>query len=748
MEQFNKIIISFLFISVFSFGSKLSGQEFIYKNVPIEKGGKELLQAGSGGMIAAQFSQIDVNMDGRLDLFVFDREGSTVSIYLKTGAVGSLDYQYTQEYTASFPKLTEFALLRDYNGDGKPDIFTLSSQGVPGIEVWRNDSADELAFTKVLFEDHPYDIIYYNLSSGGEAQLYASNIDIPAIEDIDGDGDLDVLTFEPNSGNKIEYYKNLSVESGVAAEQFIFIKEAPCFGLIYESGLSQEITLSEDGINCASTSNLGVRHSGSTLTVLDANHDGAVDLLVGDLTNEYVVYLQNGRTSEDAWMNQEDATFPSYDTPVKINQFIASFYLDVNEDGKKDLIFTPNTDLDAQNIDHVWLYLNQGADKDSFALETTSFLVGDGLNFGNYSDPCIIDVNGDGLKDIILGSDDVLGASSRYNGLVLLENIGTKTTPKYSVVDEDYLSLKLLVNENKRLSPAAGDLDGDGDMDLLVGVEQGKLFYFENSAGKDEAVSFKPYVYPFMDIDPGLWAKPHIVDLNKDGLGDIVLGEKNDNQDGDVIGGVNYFENIGDIGSPSFSNDPFEGANTPALGGIFTKDIGVSVTGASDPYFIDTPTERLAVVGSRSGRIRIYKNIDTDYLGLYDKWIDHIDIPIPGKNATVALGDIDDDDMYELIVGSKRGGLQFYDTSLLYQDDVHAATVDATTVVLYPNPATDQIEIRTDEEVIGGSIFDLYGRRILDFRNSTVDVNRLSSGVYIIKVVAGNRIGVTKLVVE
>ena len=74
--------------------------------------------------------------------------------------------------------------MDDYDCDGRNDIFTYSTAG---ISVYRNNSSSVLSF--ILS-----DSLLTNTTSG--QHIYVSPIDIPAITDVDSDGDLDILTFE------------------------------------------------------------------------------------------------------------------------------------------------------------------------------------------------------------------------------------------------------------------------------------------------------------------------------------------------------------------------------------------------------------------------------------------------------------------------------------------------------------------------------------------------------------------------
>ena len=87
-------------------------------------------------------------------------------------------------------------LLRDYNNDGVKDIFCYSDIiGIDGVIVYTGKyEQGKLTFTR---KNHgpPFNLLSYKPGTGGTLQIYVSKIDYPAIEDVDCDGDLDILTF-------------------------------------------------------------------------------------------------------------------------------------------------------------------------------------------------------------------------------------------------------------------------------------------------------------------------------------------------------------------------------------------------------------------------------------------------------------------------------------------------------------------------------------------------------------------------
>ena len=86
-------------------------------------------------------------------------------------------------------------------------------------------------------------------------------------------------------------------------------------------------------------------------------------------------------------------------------------------------------------------------------------------------------------------------------------------------------------------SLAFGDLDGDGDPDLLVGGTTGTLRYFRNS-GSASSFAFQPRTgtaNPLNGVDVGSGSKPAFGDLDADSDLDLVIGDGN--------GNFSYFEN-------------------------------------------------------------------------------------------------------------------------------------------------------------------------------------------------------------
>lgn len=134
------------------------------------------------------------------------------------------------------------------------------------------------------------------------SNLTTNILDIPLIEDLDNDGDLDVLTFNFASGDFLEYYQNTSMERKGTADIDQFKASQNHWGN-FEFCDCGDISF---GFSCdgtpiknarVSTDNLKTLHSGGhSLLYKDLDRDGIKDLLMGrDECNSLYFYPIKGQ---------------------------------------------------------------------------------------------------------------------------------------------------------------------------------------------------------------------------------------------------------------------------------------------------------------------------------------------------------------------------------------------------------------------------------------------------------------------
>ena len=98
-------------------------------------------------------------------------------------------------------------------------------------------------------------------------------------------------------------------------------------------------------------------HAGSCLTCVDIDGDNDKDLIMGDISCDVVQLAKNNGTSSVALVTDTTKLFPNAANQIKFNIFPCTYIVDVNGDGKKDLLATPNA-YGSENVNSVWYYEN------------------------------------------------------------------------------------------------------------------------------------------------------------------------------------------------------------------------------------------------------------------------------------------------------------------------------------------------------------------------------------------------------
>ena len=717
-------------------------------HIPLNFAGNGLNLPWSGGLNNAQFSNIDMDFDGRMDLFVFDRSDEQIRIFLSKNINGQDQFVEAPEYRKSFPNDLRYrAALVDFNADGLPDIFTY---GIGGIKVYRNTGNPN--------DGHEWELVVASLRSiqgSVNAILYVSSADIPSYTDVDGDGDIDILTFHIG-GDRVEYHKNMSMELFGIPDSLRYELRNECWGNFRESDTDNNITLNSNIFPCGTAggsipnpelvlsddeifaleSNRNERHAGSTLLALDYNNSGVMDLILGDIAYPNLVKLQNGGNAPNtnSSMVSVDYFFPNNTTSASVTLFPAAFWVDADHDGLKDLVVTPNAKIVSENMSSIWRYKNTGTNAlPNFVFQENNFLQNQMIDVGSGSIPVLVDVNGDGLKDLLVANfynfKPVLDKESR---VAYYRNTGTAENPVFTFVSYNQFNLNAF-GLGLRVIPTFGDLDGDGDLDMIVGNESGRVHLFTNAAGAGNTMNFTTQSFNLQDedgavINVGTFSAPCLVDLNRDGLLDLVIGNKN--------GRMHYYQNSGTATNPSFvlAND--------FLGGVDADPN--SPDGFAVPHFVDVDGAWHLFLGARNGKMIYATGIEDNLApGATFNTIlpNFINFDIQSYSA-FWVEDINENGRFELFVGNDLGGIELFehDPNSNVSLETFSPKID---ILAYPNPFEHKLTLKNlnaNPATNGSSIqvMNLLGQLFMETQTNddtaVLDFQGFNAGIYLVRV--------------
>ena len=689
----------------FSF-SALSQVQFQFdQSIQITQNGNLMGRAFEGGLNSAQFQTMDLNGDGNEDLIIFHRISRSITTYLNIND----QWIFSPQYHNQFPvDVANWMILKDFDCDGKKDLFTSTALG---IKVYQNQSTGGLLVWETAREFLTWD-------AGSNIQVAAT--DIPGIVDVNGDGALDILTYRFGSAGSIDYYQNTGTCGSLD-----FTRITRSWGNFFDCGCNDF----SFGVPCSTGGSANftddpleqeiILHAGGkTILPFDADNDGDIDIITSDELCENLIFLRNDGSPAVASMTSFEM-YPS-SQPVNYQFFPSAFLEDVDFDGIKDLIISTNIDNNAGNLvdfqNQIRFFQNTGSNEIPVFASSNAFLQDNMVDLGEDAYPTFFDYDQDGDFDLFVGHKGKQDNGNFIGSIWLFENTGNQFNPSFELIETDFAEITQLGYSH--IKPQFGDLDNDGNIDLLVQAKVGPLdarvFVL---SGNGQGQYSNPIDLGF-DVDDD--SNPMIYDLNEDGLSDVLIGQQ--------FGSLTYHENQGRL---TFTHEQ----NFGGFSDDFTKqNLSIAIG-----RFTENNRHQMITIDSQ-GQLTWYSDVADENFQKGDLnqnillFNEELSSTSLGRANFLAAADLHGDGLASLVVGTSRGGLLF-----LRNIPEDGSTENALRVSISPNPSTNLIRVLANSDA-QLDIIDINGKILesgINIQHSVVKelrFNQAANGMYLIRI--------------
>jgi hypothetical protein len=570
-----------------------------------------------GGFDVPRPQLVDINGDGKLDLFVQERPGE-IMYFERVGD----EWVWRSDHFQNL-NVGEWFRFVDIDADGKPDLFGEMLNGY--IRVWRNEGT-RTAPRFVALGDTVRDV-------DGLA-IVADRQNILNAVDIDCNGKLDL--FIGRVQGIVDRYEQEG-NSPDGSPRFRLLEERwqgiEVLGPEATGGTLQRIdTGFTEGVPLPRDNS--ARHGANTLTFADLGGHGVLDLFWGDFFEQGLLRFENTGTCAQPDLTGKPVRFPE-GHPILTSGYNASTFGDVDGDGSIDLVvgviggaYQPRR----TSIEN--LYLMQQSPKGTWAVKTKRLIPT--IDVGSESAPALADLNGDGLLDLIVGNN--VAVDDQNSGAVTwFANVGTATKPAFR--ERGRLSMHGEFN----YSPAVVDLDGDGLPDIVVGTWRDRVQWYRNT-GTRTSPAWALADSALVTITRGTNTAPAFGDLNGDGLADLVIGE--------ASGTINLYKNIGTKTAPKFEliSDQFQ---------------SIKVGRRSAPVLADLDGDGKLdmLIGRDDGELQLWRGVGSRGEIRFEQDSTFSVKSYPG--AMPAVGDLHGSGRADLMVGTSAGGIQWFENATI-----------------------------------------------------------------------------------
>lgn len=500
---------------------------------------------GAAGVYAA-----DVNGDGRIDVLLASANDGTIAWYENNGGA---PLTFTPHTVATGADGASHVYAADVNDDGNMDILSASANdneivwyesgggstpaftahvvtatasgaaSVYAVDVDRDGDMDILSAS--TNDDR---VVWYE-NDGGPSPTFTAHVLVPAADgassvyaaDLDGDGDIDILSASAND-DRIAWYPNLSIHRSASFPvQSVITDTAQAARSVYATDLDSD---GDVDVLSASYYNQIVWYENqggspptfaghvitattggsdfATVYAVDVDGDGDMDVLSASSGNDRIAWYEN--------MGGSPLTFTGHIITSTANGAASVYAADVDRDGDMDVLAASHDD------NTIAWYENDGSSPPVFVGHIITSTAGGAVSV--YA----ADVDGD-------GDADILSAAQYSDTIAWHENLGGSPPT--------FIDHIITTSADDARQVYAADVDQDGDMDVLSVSHTGnKIAWYENDGGSPPS-----FVVHILTTGAKAPRSVYVTDLDHDGDMDILSASRDDDR-------IAWYENIG--GSP------------------------------------------------------------------------------------------------------------------------------------------------------------------------------------------------------